>query len=331
MTELDFDELDKAVNSLMTNVDTTKRNPALDDPEVKVVALNPTEDAASVDNEAAEPAKSTSANAEPVADTTSVVASSAEPAAAVAPSAPASLAVKRRGQFMDMIHPSSDMKSAPKPVRREGVVIAPAAAADTSADIAPASLPDTPASKAAPAAAEPSEPTPEPQTSPFLPGAKPEKRPLGGTAGTGAPDPIENAEDTAVKLQTAPVIDTQVLPEELSSDVLAVESNDLTSKTEIEKPAEASVEIPQQTAPEPEAEQKPVETPAGGSISQQYTEAVSTGDQTSGSIYDTANYHQPIEAAKSTKKASPLKWIILVIVLLIVGGGAGVGYFLLTH
>ena len=39
MTELDFDELDKAVNSLMGDVDTSKRNPGLDDPEDNVVTL----------------------------------------------------------------------------------------------------------------------------------------------------------------------------------------------------------------------------------------------------------------------------------------------------
>lgn len=41
MTELDFDELDRAVNDLMHDVDTTKRPSGLDDPEDKVVELGP--------------------------------------------------------------------------------------------------------------------------------------------------------------------------------------------------------------------------------------------------------------------------------------------------
>ena len=40
MADLDFDELDKAVNNLMAGVDTSKRQPGRDDPEEKVVDLD---------------------------------------------------------------------------------------------------------------------------------------------------------------------------------------------------------------------------------------------------------------------------------------------------
>ena len=40
MSDIDFDELDKAVNNLMSNVDTRKRNEGLGDPEVKTVTLD---------------------------------------------------------------------------------------------------------------------------------------------------------------------------------------------------------------------------------------------------------------------------------------------------
>ena len=40
MSEIDFDELDRAVNDLMSNVDTSKRHEGLDDPEDKVVTLD---------------------------------------------------------------------------------------------------------------------------------------------------------------------------------------------------------------------------------------------------------------------------------------------------
>ncbi|NCU38265.1 hypothetical protein EOL96_04395 [Candidatus Saccharibacteria bacterium] len=107
MTELDFEELDKAVNTLMSGVDTSKRTPGLDDPEDKVVTL-------SMD-----------------ADDKSSVAKQAAPSQGASP-----LAVKRRGQFMDVIHPSSNMKVAPQPVSRQGVAVQP-----TTATVKPSELP----------------------------------------------------------------------------------------------------------------------------------------------------------------------------------------------
>lgn len=122
-----------------------------------------------------------------------------------------------------------------------------------------------------------------------------------------------------------------MLPEELTSDVLAVESNDLTGATPDSVPTVAPTEVESSAA---SAEAEPVATPeipAGGSIPQQYTEAPSTGDQTNGSIYDTANYHQAITPDAPVKKSSPVKWIVLALLLLVLGGAAGVGYFLLMH
>ncbi|MGB2686868.1 MAG: hypothetical protein WBC12_02390, partial [Candidatus Saccharimonas aalborgensis] len=104
MTELDFDELDRAVNDLMHDVDTTKRPSGLDDPEDKVVELNT-------------PADTSSASPEPAGR-------GAQGAITNAATVPP--AIKRRGQFMDMIHPSSDMKKAATlGVKREGVTIQP--------------------------------------------------------------------------------------------------------------------------------------------------------------------------------------------------------------
>ena len=320
MSDIDFDELDKAVNSLMTNVDTTKRNEALDDPEDTVVTLDATEPVA---------------GGEPVSAPEAVSASTI-PASALAQTASTSpaLAVKRRGQFMDVMHPSSDMKAA-KPVKRQGATIAPPAASAIVPEPSnePTSNAPTPDSGAIEADTPEAPSEQSPLTSPFLPDAKPEKRPLGVTSDAGVVSTI----DIAAELDNELVADARneqvelppeppALPEELHTDIMAVEATDTTA-TEPTELAETPDELTEQEA----MEEATIAVPAGGSIAQQYTEAPSSGDQTNGSIYDTSNYHQPIEAAPTAKKSSPLKWILLAIGLLVLGGGGGVAYFLLTH
>ena len=345
---MDFDELDKAVNSLMAGVDSSKRNVALDEPEEKVVSLESTIDNAKDGSDAAvvPVASAVESSAQP----DEPIASALDPVPAPAPTpssvAPAPLATKRRGQFMDVMHPSSDMKTAAKPVRRDTVVIAPVASATNSMPEVkqPAAAPEEEATSVLSSFPEKApEALAEPLSSPFLPDAKPEKRPLGGLA---APADIPEAptnepaevpsDDSDIEKQT-PVAEPVVVPAELGSDVLAVESNDLTA-TSAEPTSEAVSDTLESTL-DPVVEEvadaslpEPSSVPAGGSIPQQYTEAPSTGDQTSGSIYDTANYHQPISGESAPhKKSSPLKWILLAVALLIIGGAAGVGYFFLTR
>lgn len=395
MTELDFDELDKAVNSLMGDVDTSKRNPGLDDPEDKVVTLTMTD----------------TASATPPA--------AASIASANQSSANSSLAVKRRGQFMDVMHPSSDMKTAAAKVNRQGASVEPATpltmpespqpavAADALAEAAVSSLdmestgtavppvaqqttatPDTP-TDAAPAATElpksdwpdpidlamqdeeptkapevvastesapesvavvpsdtprqesgeaPSEEIPTevvdevtqpvvdaPLSSPFLPDAKVEKRPLGMPVPVEperqlepAPSPTEQEEAPPANEAESQINPVVPLPSELQSDVLALESSNS------QPIAEAT------TATQANALTSGVEPMAvGGSIPQQYQEQQhsSTGDTTP--IYDTSTHTQPLEKPK--KKKSPLVLVVIVLVLALVGGLAGAAYYYFTH
>ncbi len=394
MTELDFDELDKAVNNLMTNVDTTKRNTSLDDPEDKVVELDA-------------PADDVSAPAVPIAPAAMPAAGSApttvDNAQGVVPAA--TPATRRRGQFMDVMHPSSDMSTPAKPVSRQGVTLQPTAPVipEASAPEQPtpqsdiAQMPsfdmestgittsDEPAGVAVEPATDPvTEPTaenavpdmpdpidlamqsdasvhaeeevltesakdeapvgamsledakmpdtsaqeastePSPLTSPFLPDAKVEKRPLGELStetevAPVVPEAVETPADTAPADSSSP--EPMPLPAELHTDVMALEATSTTSPATDKLQDTASTAAPQSEAA----------VPAGGSIPQQYTEAPNTGDQTNGSIYDTKEYHQPVEAAKPAKKASALTWIIWVLVLLIIGAGAGAAYFYFTR
>jgi hypothetical protein len=119
MTELDFDELDKAVSNIMSGVDTSKRKEGFDDPEDKVVEIP-----SSTEVPSNEPVSAITSPVVPSAADNDTVTATADvkPAQEVKTSEP--LAVKRRGQFMDVMHPSSDMKTSVAP-RREGVSLQP--------------------------------------------------------------------------------------------------------------------------------------------------------------------------------------------------------------
>jgi cobalamin biosynthesis Mg chelatase CobN len=60
-------------------------------------------------------------------------------------------------------------------------------------------------------------------------------------------------------------------------------------------------------------------------------EQPSTGDQTSGAIFDTATYHAATDVAVPAKKSSKVVRIIVwILTLLCVGAAAGAGYFFFT-
>lgn len=396
MSEIDFDELDRAVNDLMSNVDTSKRHEGLDDPEDKVVTL---------DSSSTESGKVASS---PVAETTTVTPMSA-PEAKPAPAQSSPLAVKRRGQFMDMVHPSSDMTSASRPVKRDGVSIMPpsetvSTSPSTESVKKPSSVTNTPvnnkpaptlssirtpssttvvstpmstpapavpsaeklsqpiassaiqpsaqpnptapiaSSYSSPGVIEPSDnkndqpeevasveseipaeivdeassissPQPLP-TAPFLSDARVEKRPLGANSESAAKPPQDVAEE-----EDAPVSEPVSLPAELQGDVVAVEAS---VPLDIDKAGSLS-EVDGQSS------DADLVVDAGVDLTAQSIEQTDVDDQVNGSIYDTANYHQPIDGNKPEKKSSPLKWLAWFLVLLIVGVGAGVAYFFLTH
>lgn len=384
MNELDFDELDKAVNSLMSGMDTTKRNTALDDPVDNVIALTPS---APADTPSTDPAAVSTPEV-----ATPEIAPVDTPAGAPRPAQP--LAVKRRGKFMDMIHPSSDMKTTTPVPKREGVSLQPSSPfvppalsqlgateatpgtemksepqapvvdvvtpaqpeSESSAepveapkksewpdpiDMAPTapSVSDEPSAESAPAVTETTEVPAEvlnevakpagdePLSSPFLPDAKVEKRPLGGGAAdlSVGMSEVEATETPATVAPAEPIAPVQ-LPEELKTDVMALESTSTKADDAAPVETETAPVFPgvETEPPKEEAVKKDTPQAGGGSIPQQYAEQPSTGDRSNAPIYDTST-HQPLSAP--TKKASPLKWIILMLVLLIVGAIGGAAYF----
>ena len=219
MSELDFDELDKAVNNLMSGV--PKVEPPKND-DVKTLDLDstlPADSRPSLDklNSALTavngPAKSDDASAKP-----------ATPAAG-------SLATRRSGRFMDVVHPSSDMKNASKPLAsRQGATIEPATKNLEQSEVStPASAPEEPAEIPAIIEAE-AESTPSTADTPVdapsqnewpdpleMSGYQPQEEPVAAEEKTEAPvEPadddddavfaIDDLEDTTPEPLTSPFI-----------------------------------------------------------------------------------------------------------------------------
>jgi len=285
MSDIDFDELDKAVSSVMSSKAVTSTS----------VADKPAEES-------------------PVQETAPEAVPTSEPPAAESEArpSPATPLAKRRGRFMDVVHPSSDMKSSTlaKPQSREGVTIAPAAtpvedqtpsvATQQTAQVTQ-TVEEKPADEAGwPDPLElqlPAEPTEdkesespadsvadavtsggssEPLSSPFLPDAKVDKRPLGGVPDINSklademtrlnddvshPDETnkeseaapsnETADQVATDMPLVPVADNSEtadepvqatsLPAELDSNLVAIEAGDATTRTAGPDSKEAAV------------------------------------------------------------------------------------------
>lgn len=408
MKDLDFDELDKAVNSLMAGVKSDD-TPASDK-----------EKTLTIDTSAPIPSRS----GMPI---TPLPRPAAPPVASTGQPAPAA---RRGGRFMDVVHPSSDMKK-PEPTARpsrEGVTIEPQGGSDLSStpvegqvassaisppeafveeakkedtfpvassvqphhetgdwpdpldiisakpeepkpseDVSiavPASKPTEPEEpdevspwreatskvKEMPADPEPKhEPKPvddAPLVSPFLPGTKVEKRPLGANAtAENVPDDLVMVDENA-QLPANPKDLEPILPAELHGDVMAIEADTTTKQPAAAETLQSSKEdesswkkpddvsqksVTAQSKPEgpAPAEVKREEPKITGptSIAQQYHEEPSTGDQNNGAIYDTDTYHQPL--SHPTKKKSGWMWIVWILLIVVVGAGAGAAIYFL--
>lgn len=343
MKELDFDELDKAVNSLMSQ--TSKKAP--DD-------ARPAADA----GKTAARSQSPTPPSRPAPATPSTT-----PAPAAPPAKENNLAPKRSGRFLDVVHPSADMKTPSRPALKprarltvtplnDAVAPEPVKAKPSAAPAQPETPPATPAAPVAekpsatawpdpidmhaaatekqadqPAPAAPtsegtadSPPAPtEDAFSPFLAGAndKVEKRPLGG--GASKEDEPAKAKDTLsapLAADGSPEEDESQtpapLPAELSQDVLSIESDTADHAKAAPDITPAKVETVKPTGP--------------SSISQQYKSQPSTGDQHHEALYDSASITPPL-THPAKKKSGWLTVLFIVILILIGAGGAAALYF----
>jgi len=263
MTDIDFDELDRAVNSTFeSNEDST------DTAESVMVRR-------------------------PEVSTTEVAGSRER--------IPSPAVRRSSGRFMDVVHPSSDMRgSSPVPVSRPYVK-----ESVKTEDVAPESWQDSSTDMETEEKEELSsegysnnEKTIKPLESPFLTDAKVEKRPLGAFSGeTQQPEPDSPvvAEEVDTNEGEHPIETDTPMPAELHEELLSIEGSE--SET-------------------------PAETP---SIPQQYVEKPVEVDKTTVPIYNTDAYHQPLAHPKKDKSG----WLMVlwIFMLLVVGAGAGAAVY----
>ena len=299
MQDLDYDELDKAVNSLMPQ---------------KAVATD-------ADDQSSPTTATTSSNDEPAPLVNNPITTQTSSSSVIK-------TVERpsTGRFMDVVRPSADMRpSVNLPQRPTPSAPSPSQPNISSTQIAQTSnqrpnyTPPSFTNKEQPTTTNwagldsyqaPAE-TPE---SPFLTEAKVEKRPLGAFSDevpvSVAPDVVDTnkpQDDNESDKEASKVTKIEEkLPAELDSSILSVESDSSTHQNEAD------------------LRQNPL-SQTTASINQQYTEKPSSGDQNNGSIYDTSSYHKAV--IHQPKKKSG--WLIVVwIILLLIGGvGAGVAFY----
>lgn len=318
MKDIDFDELDKAVSSVL--------NPQV----VTQPVVIPEETSSNVSTPLAEPSTSAQADTESQAsrETPTII-----PKERPQPS----LAAPRRGKFMDVVHPSSDMTTPPPTtqITTSQKIVAPLtleqpqSVVDTPVEMIPSTPSgepvntvedtlvldepeqtvnsaetvddkpainlDIPAEVAIPGpveAPEVAEAEFAAQVTPFLEDAKVEKRPLGAFG-----DDTKSNDTAEVEASTAP---DPTLPPEFQPEILATEQN-----------------RPQAT--QAEEESAPVE---------QETSPIASENVASHPLFDTSTYHEPMLPAQK-KHTSPWVWVTIGLGTCLVVG-SGVGYFLFT-
>lgn len=335
MKDIDFDELDKAVNSLMATTPKPGQN-AEEIPQSQIVNVAPT-----AETPVEPPSVSPIINAPEQSELT--------------PSRPVAPAIRRSGRFMDMVSKPADQRPVrpavvPTPSSREGLSITPREEDVTddptasSVDSAPVNESTVPITttldpiefsqhmEAADSAPVESSTVPVSDSviaqqlgsteSPFLSDAVVEKRPLNAGAQDMPPTDLASviSEDTehysagSDRLagdndEDEPPFTPQVA--ELSSDVVAIESANGPGAIQAIETADALSEV------------EPPSAPLGAaSIAQQYTKQPSTGDQSHAAIYDASQYPEPI--SHPAKSKSGWLWVLWVALLLGIGAGGAI-------
>lgn len=340
MSDIDFDELDKAVSSLMGGVGTDKADDA---PKQKTLTisgtLEPGEDPAytkldevarSIGNEtlttddertvdvdessqeAASQSASESADSQSSQLSSPVQASVAAPPAAAEPPVvvlPPSPAVQRpaTGRFMDVVHPSSAMRGTAAldttpPIRSSSPQVATTGTAQIASDV---------------------------PLTPFLPDAKVEKRPLGGSGAV--PSPFDDSPTDVSSLAPEPKVEetTSINSEpsqnQTKDDLQPVLDASTYDQEGTAESAEIAAVESTEVAPE-------VAEPKSGSIA-----SVESGDtehlknpqaNQQGAIYDVEN--QPQALAHPTKQKSGWGTVIMIVIIIIIAAAIGAAaYFIL--
>lgn len=270
MTDIDFDELDKAINSLVSS-DSKQPAPAGDTAPAPVAQPAPTAPVIP-------PRQTPAPQPQPTAGDNRVP-----------------------GRFMDVMHPSSDMRpgvNVPERNTRQGVTITPPAPAEATVQ------PADPTPVEAPVQASPSMPQPiaasSIPTTPFLKDAQVEKRPLGG--------PIQPpaSEENKLEESTEQSSDTDTpLPAELQPNVLSLESDN--PQAQIEE--DSFTATPLSPVVQPHSQDQPI----------------ASNQDSIAPAYNAGVYQQGL--AHPPKKKAGWLWILWIVIILIAGVGAGAAMY----
>lgn len=327
MTDLDFEELDRAVNSAMTGNSEEKKPDEVKNNNIDI-KLDTKND---VDSDSKNERKIENPSQRKVNNS---VFKSRQP-------------VRSSGRFMDVVHPSSDMRPSSLKKTDKRADSEPQDAKKITEESEKSNLHNMPDPIEMHEKMENiDEDNKKPSDSPFLPNAKVEKRPLGAFSTATAIDDtkqkIEPEESTKLAEETS--IDTKNdkneiekadtdlkdeapyepnsenrnvhLPPELQKDILDIESDPTTDKLSPEG----------QRSNQPTPLGSPYLRSAQSELTPQYKEK-SSEEKTSGSIYDTKEYHSPL--AHPAKKKSG--WMTVVWIVLIVVAAVGVAYIVSTY
>jgi len=381
MTDLDFDELDKAVNSLMGKVgdqtlEDTKAvtktltvNTTLEKGEepkydalgkvaekIGDTAIETVKELTLVENWSAEPIKDSDPHIteldtlkQDLADPSKhpVLAVGTKPhvdivnkadatAAAEKPSEmPSRPPATRRpsgGRFLDMVHPSANMRPATAAAPRSAAVVVGHHGRAMSETMSPASAPLHTHSTTGPV----------PGPSPFIQDAKVEKRPLGG----------ESPADDAAEAEPSKAAETEKLVLEPKMDdrvdvieTVSVEGKQVDDGTgDDQRPIDATgfdAEVDKQERQLASIESEVAEEPSYALISEiesADTEHLSNGGaekaddaggEASGAIYDTKEYHKPLD--HPAKKKSGWGVIVTIVLIIVIAAAlAGAAYFVIV-
>lgn len=249
------------------------------------------------------------------------------------------------GRFMDMVHPKADMRAAtPTP----DLIVPSRAPAAARSVAAPSSVHDSAVSEAPEADRAPANPLADQSAlaTPFLPDAKVEKRPLGGTVSAIAPlSPTSEILSAAEEATATPdselnesAVETLPINGENNRDAGNTDAQHELNPADYEKESSteqalAQIEITEEKVPEPPktietVESGDTENLKSGNNKMTYQDAQKEIESGGSAIYDVKNYHQPLAHPKKQKSGWGVVLIVAVIIIVAAALGAA-AYFIL--
>lgn len=328
--DIDFDELDRAVNSLMGGAAATSED---ETPKAKTLTISTTlkpgegpsytkldEVAKKIGSETL----TTDDDPTQVKDLGEISHSETQPIlvnGSTPPESPKSdplptgqipgAARPTSGRFMDVVHPSSDMKS-PTPSTSQSTSVKQSE---------PAVVVSAPKPVSAPAVEV---------TSPFITDAKVEKRPLGDPFADPAPQGKGTTQSVAEK-NDAPEEIVAINSEALAREESSKDTQAILDATKIETSTDAidqQLQAIESIHAEPVAASSDASLRAVESVDTALQPVTAQNDQPQGAIYDVKEYHQPLNHPAKQKSGWGVVIIIVVIIVLAAAAGAG-AFFLL--